>query len=125
MILWVFLLLLMGGGGYAAYRYNTSTPVEVPTAKVRKGEFAITVKARGEVRSTRSVILSAPQVPNPRITKLAESGKMIKAGETVVEFDAAQLEKYLSRISSRRFVRRIARSSSKMPATRWLTSRTR
>lgn len=94
MILWVFLLLLMGGGGYAAYRYNTSTPVEVPTAKVRKAEFAITVKARGEVRSTRSVILSAPQVPSPRITKLAESGKMIKAGETVVEFDAAQLEQY-------------------------------
>lgn len=94
MIMWVFALLLVGGGGYAAYRYNVQTPVVVPTANVRRGEFAITVKARGEIRSTRSVVLSAPQVPNPRITKLAESGKMIKAGETVVEFDAAQLEQY-------------------------------
>jgi RND family efflux transporter MFP subunit len=93
-ILWVFLLFLIGGGGYAAYRYSSTTPVIVPTASVRRGEFTITVKTRGEVRSTKSVVLAAPQVPNLRITKLAESGKMVNAGDVIVEFDAAQLEQY-------------------------------
>jgi RND family efflux transporter MFP subunit len=93
-IAWIILFLAVGGGGFAAYRYNTTAPIEVPVASVRKGEFTITVKSRGEIRSTRSVVLAAPQVPNPRITKLAESGKFIKAGEVVCEFDAAQLENF-------------------------------
>jgi HlyD family secretion protein len=91
---WVAGLLLLAGGGYAAYHYNTNKPIEVPVASVRRGEFVISVKSRGEIKSTRSTILSAPQVPNPRIVRLAESGKPIKRGEVVVEFDTAQLEQY-------------------------------
>jgi HlyD family secretion protein len=100
-ILWVVLLLGLSGGGYAAYRYSTEKPVEVPVAAARRGDFTITVKTRGEIKSTRSTILTAPQVPNPRITKLFESGKPVKSGDTVVEFDTAQLENYyLDRQSS-------------------------
>jgi len=91
---WVVLLLALAGGGYAAYRYTSAAPVEVAVASVRKGEFQIVVRTRGEIRSTRSTILMAPQVPDPRIVKLAESGKPIKAGDVVVEFDAAQQESY-------------------------------
>jgi multidrug efflux pump subunit AcrA (membrane-fusion protein) len=69
--------------------------VEVPVAKVRKGEFVIAVRTRGEIKSVRSEIITAPQVPDPRIVRLAESGKPIKKGEVVVEFDAAQLEQTL------------------------------
>lgn len=87
-------LLAVAGGGFAAYRYNTNKPIEVPVASVRKADFTVTVKVRGEIRSTRSKILLAPQVPNPKITKLAESGKMIRAGEPVIEFDTATLENY-------------------------------
>lgn len=94
LVIWVIILMAMAGGGFAAYRYSTSKPVEVPVVSVRKGEFTITVKTRGEIRSTRSTILSAPQVPSIRITKLAESGKPVKAGDVVVEFDTAQLENY-------------------------------
>ena len=36
--------------------------------------------------------MTAPQVPEPRIVKLAESGKAIKKGEVVIEFDAVQQE---------------------------------
>ncbi len=97
-ILWGLLLVVLAGGGFAAYRYNTQKPIEVPVASARRGEFVVAVKVRGEIKSTRSTILSAPQVPNPRIVKLAESGKMIKKGDVVVEFDAAQLETwYLDR----------------------------
>lgn len=91
---WAIGLLALTGAGYAAYHYNTSKPIEVPVASVRRGEFVISVKSRGEIRSVRSTILSAPQVPNPRIVRLAESGKPIKRGEVVVEFDTAQLEQF-------------------------------
>jgi len=40
------------------------------------------------------MILTAPQVPNPRIVRLAETGKPIKKGDVVVEFDAASQEQY-------------------------------
>jgi multidrug resistance efflux pump len=83
-----------GGGGYAAYRYGGTTEVEVATARVRRGDFIIAVRSRGEVRSTRSAILTAPQVPDPRITKLAETGKPIAKGAVVVEFDTASQEQY-------------------------------
>jgi multidrug efflux pump subunit AcrA (membrane-fusion protein) len=92
--IWGALFLALAGGGFAAYRYSVAKPVEVPTVSVRKAEFTITVSARGEVRATRSTILSAPQVPNPKITKLAESGRPIRAGETVVEFDTSTYENY-------------------------------
>ena len=94
MILGVLLTGGLGAGGYAAYRNAGQTKVEVPVARVRKGEFVISVKTRGEVRSTRSVILSAPQIPEARIVLLAESGKPIRKGDTVIEFDAASQEQY-------------------------------
>ncbi len=87
------LLIAAAGGGYAAYNYNQKTSVvEVPVAKVRRGEFTIVVRARGEIRSVRSSLIAAPQVPDPRIVKLAENGKPVRKGDVIVEFDAAQLE---------------------------------
>jgi len=99
---WSILLMACTGGVFAAYHYGTTTTkVDVPVVKVRKSEFVISVRTRGEVRSVRAEILAAPQVPNPRIVHLAESGKPIKAGEVVCEFDAAQQEQtYLEKDTS-------------------------
>jgi RND family efflux transporter MFP subunit len=106
LLFWAVGVLLAGGGAYAYYRYsNASTVVEVPVARVRRGEFIISVRTRGEIRSVRSLVLSAPQVPNPSIVRLAESGKPIHKGQVVVEFDAAQEEQnYLERSTSVRTV---------------------
>jgi RND family efflux transporter MFP subunit len=94
-ITWTVVLLACGGAGYAAYRYTGTTEVEVQTARVRKGDFIISVRTRGEIKSTRSIVLSAPQVPEPRIEKLAESGKPVKKGDIVVSFDTVQQEQNL------------------------------
>ena len=86
----------LGSAAFYGYRYATQeTKVEVPVAKVRTAEFVIAVRTRGEIRSVNSVILAAPQVPDPRIVRIAESGKPIHKGEVVVEFDAAQQEQNL------------------------------
>lgn len=91
---WSMALLVCGGAVFAAYRYGGTTEVEVATARVRRGDFVIAVRSRGEIRSTRSHILAAPQVPDPRISRLAETGKPVKKGDVVVEFDTASQEQY-------------------------------
>jgi len=92
-ITWSLLLVACAGGVFAAYRYGASaTKVEVQVAKVRQGEFTISVRTRGEIRSVRSDMVIAPQVPDLRIVHLAESGKPVKTGDVIVEFDPAQQE---------------------------------
>jgi multidrug efflux pump subunit AcrA (membrane-fusion protein) len=101
LLVWGILLAAAGGGAYAALRRSSTTVVEVPVAAVRRGEFVLSVRTRGEIRSVRSITLNAPQVPEPRIVRLAESGKPIKKGDVVVEFDtAAQEQYYLERATS-------------------------
>lgn len=90
-ILWT---LAATATSYAAWRYAGTTVVEVPVARARRGEFVLSVRTRGEIRSTRSITLNAPQVPEPRIVRLAESGKPVKKGDLVVEFDTAAQEQY-------------------------------
>ena len=95
---WSILLAIGAAGAYAAWTYGGSTEVVVATARARRGEFVISIRSRGEIRSTKSVILSAPQVPGTRIVRLAEAGKLVKKGDVVVEFDTAQQEQnYLER----------------------------
>ena len=95
-ILWTVLLLAGAGGGWAAYRYgSTEKAVEVQVGRVRRADFIISVRTRGEIKSTRSEVIVAPQAPELRITKLAESGRTIRRGEVVVEFDQASQEQQL------------------------------
>ncbi len=105
-IIWTVLGLAAAGASYAAYRNSSvAAPVEVPVAKVRRGDFVISVRTRGEIRATHSQIISAPQVPSLQITRLAESGRPVKKGDVIVEFDAAQQEQtYLEKNTSVRTV---------------------
>jgi RND family efflux transporter MFP subunit len=64
--------------------------VEVQVARVRRGDFVVSVRTRGDIKSARSVILKAPQAPGLRIVHLAEAGRPVKKGDVVVEFDASQ-----------------------------------
>lgn len=89
---WTLVLLACGGGIYATYRYTGKTVVEVAVTRVRRGDFIIAVRSRGEIRSTRSVVLSAPQVPDLTIVHLADSGKPTRKGDVVVQFDTASQE---------------------------------
>lgn len=105
LVVWAITAAALAGGGYAAYKYTGTTKVEVPVTKVRQGDFVISVKSRGEVRSVNSVVLLTPQIPDPRIVKLAETGKPVRKGEVIVEFDAVAQEQYwLDRATSVRTV---------------------
>jgi RND family efflux transporter MFP subunit len=77
---------------YAAYHYTGTTEVEVAVARARRADFVISVRTRGDLKSARSAILKAPQVPGLRLVKLADNGRPVKKGDVVVEFDAVQQE---------------------------------
>src|ERR1051326_2008966 len=91
-LFWTIGLLTCGGGVFAAYRYTGTTEVEVAVARVRRADFVISVRTRGDIKSAKSTILKAPQVPGLRIVHLADNGRPIKKGDVVVEFDAVQQE---------------------------------
>ncbi len=95
MVVWSAVVAVCAGGGYAVEHYTGTTEVDVAVARVRRADFILSVKTRGEIRSVRSVLLTAPQVPDPRIVKLAETGRPIKKGEVVVAFDGVQQEQNL------------------------------
>ena len=91
-IFWTVGLLIGGGGIYAAYRYTGTTEVEVPVVRARRADFVISVRSRGDIKSARSTILKAPQVPGLRIVHLATNGRSVHKGDVVVEFDPVQQE---------------------------------
>ena len=89
---WMIGLAACGGGLYGAYHYSLPTEVDVAAAPVRRADFVISVRMRGEIKSARSTILRAPQAPGLRIVHLARQGSAVKKGDVVVEFDPVQQE---------------------------------
>jgi multidrug efflux pump subunit AcrA (membrane-fusion protein) len=95
---WGLIAALLVACGYAGLQIYNPPPPEVPTARVERRDFVVTIRGRGEVKSTNSATVTAPQTPDLRIARLAENGKPIRAGEVMVEFDpAAQEDRHLER----------------------------
>ncbi len=95
-LIWTILVAALAGASYGGYRFTAKeTKVEVAVAKARIADFVVSVRTRGDIKSVESVIISAPQVPNPQIVRLAATGQMVKKGDVIVEFDAAQQEQNL------------------------------
>ncbi len=80
-------LVAAAGGAWATYHYGMATEIQIPVAPVRKGDFVIRVRTRGDIKSTKSSPIIAPQVPGLRILRLATNGQYVKKGDTVVQFD--------------------------------------
>src|SRR5205807_3415263 len=86
---WIVALLCVGAAVYGGWRLTTvQAALTLPTAPVRKGEFFVTVRCRGELKARRTIQLTAPlNVPDLRIVWLAPSGSAVKEGDPVVRFD--------------------------------------
>ncbi len=95
----IVLLLLIAGVAWGALRmYRNVAPatatVEVPTTRVKRSNLTMTVSARGALRGGNSEMMTAPLTGGGEmhITGLRKTGELVKAGETVVEFDASEQE---------------------------------
>ncbi len=83
--------------GFGAYRLRrVQAAVALPSAPVRKGEFLVIVRCRGELKARRSVHVTAPvNVPDLRIVWLAPTGSGVNATEPVIRFDPSSAKQQL------------------------------
>jgi multidrug efflux pump subunit AcrA (membrane-fusion protein) len=88
-------LLVAGALAFFFLRPGAAAPASaVPTATARKGEFLVIISCRGELVADKSVSITAPfNVPNLQIVWLAAQGAPVKAGDTIVRFDASAAER--------------------------------
>jgi len=119
-ITWAIGLTVCGSGLYAAYHYTATTEVEVAVAPVRRGDFIISVRTRGDIKSARSTMLKAPMVPGLRIVHLAAQGIPVKKGDVVVAFDGMQQEQNV--IQQTLSVQSIQGSIDQLKATQQITN---
>ena len=79
----------LSAAGLAAFRRERSArPSGLSTAVVTKGTFVDFLQLRGEIRPTRSVVLSAPSSGSDlQIIDLVKNGARVSAGDVVVAFD--------------------------------------
>jgi multidrug efflux pump subunit AcrA (membrane-fusion protein) len=79
---------LLVGGGVAFRMRRVQAATELPTAAVRRGEFLVLVRARGELTARQSVQINAPRnIPDLQIVWLAPSGSDVEPGKPVIRFD--------------------------------------
>jgi multidrug efflux pump subunit AcrA (membrane-fusion protein) len=90
------ILLAIGGASAGVYRMRQANAVvSFPVAPVRKGDFQVMVRCRGELKAARSVQVYAPVVPQLRIAWLAPSGAVIHQGDVMIRFDSSAAEQQL------------------------------
>jgi HlyD family secretion protein len=90
-------MILVFAGAYGVWHFTTVRASEtLPTAPVRKGEFLVTVRCRGELKARRTVQITAPlNVPDLRIVWMAPANTPVKAGDVVVRFDPSSAKQQL------------------------------
>jgi len=80
--------------GFAVLRgVSAAAPKMVPTTRVQRGQVQVTVHTIGDLRASRAAQLAAPPMGGQlQLVRLAETGDAVKAGDVVLEFDAAEQE---------------------------------
>jgi HlyD family secretion protein len=95
-VFWTIGLVLFAGvvtGTRAALAQLQPRGLAVPTADVKRGQVDTSVYATGELRATKSEVLSAPPSGTQlRILHLRATGTAIKKGDVIVEFDPSEQE---------------------------------
>lgn len=71
--------------------------ISVETYTIKPGQFLVSVTDTGELEALNSQTISAPSINwrfgQLKITKIVEDGKQVEAGELLVEFDKAEVQK--------------------------------
>jgi multidrug efflux pump subunit AcrA (membrane-fusion protein) len=98
--LWIrvalFMLVLAGSGFAWRQMRRTRELTDLPTAAVRKGDFLVLVRCRGELTARRSEQVIAPlDVPDLQIVWLAPESSAVKAGQTIIKFDPSKTQQDL------------------------------
>lgn len=93
----VVTLVIVGGGFWATYKFAFGEREKLdlkklPTAKVHKGRFEVTLTGVGEIQAARETTISSPF--GGKIVYLAEEG-YVNEGDLLAEFDTTVLQDQL------------------------------
>jgi HlyD family secretion protein len=89
----IAVVVLLAAGIAVLRGMSPALPKTVPTAHVQRGRVQVTVYTVGDLRASRAAQLAAPPMGGQlQLVHLAETGDAVKAGDVVVEFDAAEQE---------------------------------
>jgi HlyD family secretion protein len=90
-------LVVMAAAAFGIYRLRAvEAAANLPTAPVRKGDFTVIVRCRGDLKAQKSVQVTAPvNVPELRIVWIAPQSSQVKAGDPVVRFDPSSAKQQL------------------------------
>jgi HlyD family secretion protein len=91
------ILMVAAVASVAAYRLRpVAASTTLPMAPARKGDFAVIVRCRGELKARMSKQVNAPvNVPDLRIVWAAPPSSPVKAGDVVVKFDPSGAKQQL------------------------------
>jgi len=96
---WILVLAVLGGGGYAGYRWATGErPIEVETATVSEraaGAQAAVLNASGYVTARRRATVSS-KITGKVIEVNVEEGMAVKQGQILARLDDAQFRASLA-----------------------------
>ncbi len=94
----IILLALTVAGGLAAWKWRPdvvkANAPTVPATIVKRGEVVFTIDAKGELVGGNTQMLTVPMTGGQpaAITLLRQNGELVKAGDTVVQFDTTEQE---------------------------------
>jgi HlyD family secretion protein len=101
---WVTLLgvlFLVAAGSAGVYRLRqVQASVTLPVVPARKGEFLVIIRCRGQLKASRSVDISVPMVPQPRVAWLATDGGLVKQGDPIVKLDSSATQQQLDQMQA-------------------------
>jgi len=91
------LLGVLGAAAFGAWRLRrVQAAASLPSAPVRKGEFLVIVRCRGELKARKSVQITGPvNVPELRIVWLAATGTIVKEDDPIIRFDPSSARQQL------------------------------
>jgi multidrug resistance efflux pump len=99
LLAWAAVLAILAAIAWGAIRIvarvtASTSSVELPTTRVKRGRVTITVAARGELQGGNSEMLTVPQTGGSTvaITYLRDPGELVEAGDVVVQLDTTQQE---------------------------------
>ncbi len=89
-------LALIAWGGLRLYKTGSVVrpSSDIPTTTVKKSDVTFTVTAKAELQGGKSEMLTAPMMGGAQLvlTKLSNSGELVKEGDVVVQFDTTEQE---------------------------------
>ena len=92
-----FLTLFIGLFASLFFSCQSNVEINIETYRVTRGEFLSSVTETAELAAINSELISAPNIDwrfgQLKVVQLVEDGSQVQAGDTLVEFDKAEVEK--------------------------------